>query len=70
MRKLPPHSPAAPNTPRPRAAAQAALGSPGHTAARATTAAAARAALLRRTHRAAAEAEAADLAARVAAART
>ncbi len=48
--------------------AAAALGSPGHTAARATAAAAARAAVLRRTHTAAAEA--ADLAARVAAART
>lgn len=50
-------------------AARAALGnSPGHTAARAAAAAAARAAILRRTHTAAAEAT--DLAARVAAART
>lgn len=68
MRESPPHSQAAPNTPRPCAAAQAALGSPGHTAARATAAAAARAALLRRTHSAAADP--ADLATRVAAART
>ncbi|WP_264917054.1 MULTISPECIES: helix-turn-helix domain-containing protein [Mycobacterium] len=50
-----------------RAAARAALGGPGHTAARAAAAAAARGAAQRRGHTAAADA--ADLAARVAAAR-